>query len=643
MKRIAALISAISLLLQISSFTTFADDSPTPADLPEPIYQQLVESGSIDKNKDGILTEEEYCNADKIYIDVGDVESIDFLCRLKNPYYISLSDGSISDISPLKNLKTLEILSLDNLPNVTDISFVKEMNLDSFNISRMEQITDEQKNDIMVYHDADISVGYSGVIGVTPMNSFLYREVSLEIVDTSIADFDSDSVCYHSAAMVCGKKAGETEYVLKKGDEVIHRGTIRVSETKPVVLASEEMTSKPSVHFSAFCDTPLILKDNKLYKLKNGSKEEVDNGVSDYVTGNTYDENGKYVCVETILYNDGSISINGEKPDDAKEIKFKQISGSCCVAENGDVYKIIKENDKFKLDLIYSGFGSFLEYSPSSFISNKGELILIEQKKDETKKITYHAFETGIMNVKSSYFDYYIDGSKCLWSVNQYSNNETKIIKCAEDVEYVGQRKVFEKINNLAFPEYIYITTDGTAYSVSGSNKVTLADEEPEFIKAIDFINLYTPPIETITVKGIQIIGLSRYNYHLSSDNTMYADYNDQKIAVADVEKKIALLEDDGKEYLYFMKTDGSIWCYSFSDQEYYNIFAENDEPKIIKGDVNSDGVFDVSDVVLMQKWLLAVPDTKLTDWKAADICEDNILDVFDLCRMKKMLITSSD
>ena len=58
-----------------------------------------------------------------------------------------------------------------------------------------------------------------------------------------------------------------------------------------------------------------------------------------------------------------------------------------------------------------------------------------------------------------------------------------------------------------------------------------------------------------------------------------------------------------------------------------------------VTGDVNDDGIFDVADVVLLQKWLLAVPDTHLANWKAADLCEDDILDVFDLCLMKRALL----
>lgn len=60
-------------------------------------------------------------------------------------------------------------------------------------------------------------------------------------------------------------------------------------------------------------------------------------------------------------------------------------------------------------------------------------------------------------------------------------------------------------------------------------------------------------------------------------------------------------------------------------------------------GDVNSDGSFNVADVVLFQKWLLNDPDVKLDNWMAADLCQDGKLDVFDLCLMKKALIEKMD
>ena len=57
------------------------------------------------------------------------------------------------------------------------------------------------------------------------------------------------------------------------------------------------------------------------------------------------------------------------------------------------------------------------------------------------------------------------------------------------------------------------------------------------------------------------------------------------------------------------------------------------------KGDVNADGVFSISDVVILQKWLLADSSVTLKNWKNADLCEDNRLDSFDIVMMKKQLI----
>jgi arabinan endo-1,5-alpha-L-arabinosidase len=57
-------------------------------------------------------------------------------------------------------------------------------------------------------------------------------------------------------------------------------------------------------------------------------------------------------------------------------------------------------------------------------------------------------------------------------------------------------------------------------------------------------------------------------------------------------------------------------------------------------GDVNADGVFNVADVVMMQKYLL--DSGNLTDWRAGDLYEDNIIDAMDLCFMKRMLTKKS-
>ena len=64
--------------------------------------------------------------------------------------------------------------------------------------------------------------------------------------------------------------------------------------------------------------------------------------------------------------------------------------------------------------------------------------------------------------------------------------------------------------------------------------------------------------------------------------------------------------------------------------------------PQITEGDVNADGKFSIADLVCLQKWILAAPDAELSDWKAADLYNDNTLDSFDLVLMRRALIKNT-
>lgn len=59
-------------------------------------------------------------------------------------------------------------------------------------------------------------------------------------------------------------------------------------------------------------------------------------------------------------------------------------------------------------------------------------------------------------------------------------------------------------------------------------------------------------------------------------------------------------------------------------------------------GDVNADGKFNAADVVLLQKWLLTVPDVRIANWNAGNFCADNRLDAFDLSLMKRELLKNN-
>ncbi|MDD6086180.1 MAG: leucine-rich repeat protein [Oscillospiraceae bacterium] len=111
----------------------------------------------------------------------------------------------------------------------------------------------------------------------------------------------------------------------------------------------------------------------------------------------------------------------------------------------------------------------------------------------------------------------------------------------------------------------------------------------------------------------------------------------------------------DIQEYALGYKTDFSndkyedfiIYGYADSTAETYanengfTFIALDEQPttETVEGDVNNDGTFTIADVVLLQKWILTKPDATLKNWKAGDLCEDNIINVFDLCLMKQNII----
>lgn len=70
------------------------------------------------------------------------------------------------------------------------------------------------------------------------------------------------------------------------------------------------------------------------------------------------------------------------------------------------------------------------------------------------------------------------------------------------------------------------------------------------------------------------------------------------------------------------------------SNSANYVVLAESD---MVRGDVNADGVFDMADIVMMQKYLVGVGS--LTDPDAGNLCEDDRINVFDFGLMKRELL----
>ena len=64
---------------------------------------------------------------------------------------------------------------------------------------------------------------------------------------------------------------------------------------------------------------------------------------------------------------------------------------------------------------------------------------------------------------------------------------------------------------------------------------------------------------------------------------------------------------------------------------------ADDSDPQKIRGDVDVNGRFEMADIVMMQRFLLA--DGTLTDWQAGDFDENGRINAADFTLMKRALM----
>ena len=133
---------------------------------------------------------------------------------------------------------------------------------------------------------------------------------------------------------------------------------------------------------------------------------------------------------------------------------------------------------------------------------------------------------------------------------------------------------------------------------------------------------------------------------NLVTDNDSYMLYLANSILSSAEMNNVRWHTYGGAEYSVFSSaTSGDSFLDSVKKLSNYIIqrgkwLSEFWEPELyLKGDVDLDGQFNVSDIVIFQRWLLNVPNTDLMYWQAADFCEDNVLNILDLCLMKQKLL----
>lgn len=213
-------------------------------------------------------------------------------------------------------------------------------------------------------------------------------------------------------------------------------------------------------------------------------------------------------------------------------------------------------------------------------------------------------------------------------------------VNIPEEIDGIPIRKIASgAFNNcvlltqLIIPDSVEEIGNNAFYGCSSLKEIKL----PAKIKTID-ISMFTQCINILEVfipDEVETIKSGAFNL-CKSLKTVYIPKS-----VVEIEKDVF----DGCDSLATIFYEGSKteWDELVSrcglDLNVNVIYNSYNQEETLLGDINDDGSFNISDVVLLQKWLLGVSDVTLPNWKAADFCEDGKLNVLDLCMMKRKLV----
>ena len=116
---------------------------------------------------------------------------------------------------------------------------------------------------------------------------------------------------------------------------------------------------------------------------------------------------------------------------------------------------------------------------------------------------------------------------------------------------------------------------------------------------------------------------------------------------LSDWTKTADTLTDDGNPIVTYQ-----LYCKNFAANEIitlgalnqancvnYAVAATAQQPKITIGDINADGICNVADVIMMQKYLLTVEQFTAEQALVADLNADGRLNAVDLTLLKRILI----
>ncbi|MDE6020791.1 MAG: carbohydrate-binding protein [Ruminococcus sp.] len=232
-------------------------------------------------------------------------------------------------------------------------------------------------------------------------------------------------------------------------------------------------------------------------------------------------------------------------------------------------------------------------------------------------------------------------GEKVTLGMNGGNGNNTNYLVFAKNMEVVLNGKIIKNLQVFDSENAV----DWSIQSDFANNTQLFGDRDltciqiPSILEGAEYIRtacdskLYTDDLAEMTA-GSDIIVMVAMDTRVVPLPAWLNDWTDTNTSIStsnDLTMKVySKFVKSGEKMI--LGTDGGL-----IESVNYVVFAKEGTVEV-KGDVNMDGKFDITDVELFQKWLVAVPNIKLANLKAADVSGDGRVNVFDLSLMKSML-----
>jgi hypothetical protein len=202
----------------------------------------------------------------------------------------------------------------------------------------------------------------------------------------------------------------------------------------------------------------------------------------------------------------------------------------------------------------------------------------------------------------------------------------------------------------------VYISiTDGDAYAEKKHTyTIYVIGSTVDYLEAFDLetpiVGKEQPLTATCNIPGVYIYDIEWCYFDETEDDI---DWQWPIMQEGDVfeagERYQVVIEFRTEEGFSFTETSDGMTAYinGVEATVVWNPYATNkayvelEFTPLEMGDINADGNFNVTDAVALQKWLVCAKgaEKSIVEWKAGNFINDDKLNVFDICLMKRELI----